>query len=179
MKKYQKNSEDPFRGGEKTELTEMLLRRERRAEEIALFLEKGETVLSFKLNIPGPVKTGEGIFLLFKEGQERIRSGCGASGARIVSEREEDLKTGPEALFLVEGADARELKRIMIELEEEGVGRLYDIDVLTKRGGISREELGYPRRKCFLCENDAKLCARSRTHSVEELLSRIREMILK
>lgn len=44
---------------------------------------------------------------------------------------------------------------------------------------ISREDLGEPKRKCFLCGEEAVSCGRSRKHSVYELTSSIKEKILK
>ena len=58
----------------------------------------------------------------------------------------------------------------MIALEETKIGRLYDIDVLEKENTkISRKDLGFPERKCLLCNNPACQCGRSRKHSIEEL----------
>ena len=62
----------------------------------------------------------------------------------------------------------------MIALEETKIGRLYDIDVLEKENTkISRKDLGFPERKCLLCDNPACQCGRSRKHSIEELRKKI------
>ena len=63
---------------------------------------------------------------------------------------------------------------LAVELEDiDPIGRLYDMDVLDTDGKkISREDMGLPRRKCLLCENDAAVCARSRAHSLEALTDR-------
>ena len=42
---------------------------------------------------------------------------------------------------------------------------------------LGREELGLPPRKCLLCENEARVCMRARTHTTEELLAKIEEMV--
>ncbi len=90
----------------------------------------------------------------------------------------ETAPTGPEALFAVE-APSDELKRTLINLETaEPLGRLWDLDVIDPRLGVlSRRSLGLPVRRCILCDEAAHACARSRAHSVAELLRAI-EVIL-
>ena len=85
---------------------------------------------------------------------------------------------GPEA-FLNVNADAFAVKKVTVFIEENHeLGRLFDFDVFTKTGEqISRTELDFPERKCLLCNNNAKVCGRSRRHSTEELLNKIYELI--
>jgi holo-ACP synthase len=68
--------------------------------------------------------------------------------------------------------DAQTAKRMLVELEaNHALGRFWDLDVIDSEGNlISRTELGYESRKCFICDGEAKACARSRKHSYEELL---------
>lgn len=56
------------------------------------------------------------------------------------------------------------LKRLLVEIEETGPsGRLLDLDLLDVHGHpVSRESLGLHQRRCLLCNQPAKLCARSR-----------------
>ena len=66
--------------------------------------------------------------------------------------------TGYEG-YLVVKADGCQVKKLMIALEETKIGRLYDIDVLEKENTkISRKDLGFPERKCLLCDNPACQC---------------------
>ena len=52
------------------------------------------------------------------------------------------------------------------------------MDVLDQEGkSVSRTSMSFPQRRCLVCGKDAKLCARSRAHSVEELQSRIAMLI--
>lgn len=80
---------------------------------------------------------------------------------------------GPEAYFIVKNAaSAEEIKRLLIGFEQtHPIGRLLDLDVLRVDGSpVHREALGLPLRSCFLCEKEAKLCARSRSHGLDELV---------
>lgn len=160
-------------------LAELLDSRERRAARQKEILEKyGGLLVSMTLNIPGPIKDRECYRKALETGMKRLSDSI---PAEAVNCREQlFLPTGPEGYLSVkEGAmPALELKRLTVQLEEaDALGRLFDMDVLTGRGGISRAELNKPGRKCLICGRDAKLCARSQRHSVEELLKKIDEIL--
>lgn len=88
-----------------------------------------------------------------------------------------DLETGYEAYFLVPIA-AADAKRICCALEEEHpLGRLMDIDVIGPRGAVSRGDIGLAPRKCLLCDREVRFCMRAKSHSTEELLAKIQEMV--
>ncbi|WP_305768005.1 citrate lyase holo-[acyl-carrier protein] synthase [Candidatus Epulonipiscium viviparus] len=66
-------------------------------------------------------------------------------------------------------------KEEMVSLEENHqLGRLVDIDVYNLGAAISRKDLGLPVRKCFICSNDAHICSRARTHSIDAIASHFR-----
>ena len=71
--------------------------------------------------------------------------------------------------------NARLVKEKMTALEESRpLGRLFDIDILDANG----EKLSRPiPRRCLICDEQAQVCARSRRHSVEELMAKIEEML--
>ena len=74
------------------------------------------------------------------------------------------------ASFKGDRITAGRAKRLAVAIEEKSpAGRLFDIDIITSSGSISRNLLGLPQRKCLLCGNKAKICARSSTHPIEEL----------
>ena len=67
------------------------------------------------------------------------------------------------------------LQRIGHSLDQNGI---FDIDVIQKDGQkVSREEFGMPPRKCLMCEEEAHLCARNRTHAVPEMVAEIHRII--
>ena len=75
--------------------------------------------------------------------------------------------------FLIVDAPPLEVKALSIKIEDdESLGRLADIDVLTAEKLFSRNDFSQEnkRRKCFLCEKDAVICARSRAHSQKEIM---------
>lgn len=160
-------------------LEEMLAARERRAAIQARLTASHQTpLISFTLNIPGPVKVLEGIPGVFGEGCEKIRHCLASACLSCTDELILREKTGYEAFFCIPAAPEA-VKRLTAPLEEEtALGRLYDIDVIRTDGRkVSREEIGLPPRTCLLCGRPAHECSRSRSHSVEELVARIRKLI--
>ncbi|HUM83918.1 MAG TPA: triphosphoribosyl-dephospho-CoA synthase CitG [Lachnospiraceae bacterium] len=166
---------DQLTDGEEVGLAEMLKAREKRAGRQAELIQQYHVPLvSFGLNIAGPVKVFELARWSFSEGCEQIEIRLKAYGLRILYREESRKKTGCEAYFCVDGS-AEEIKKILTDLEEEHtLGRLFDIDVLGTDGRkVSRTELGYPERTCLLCGRPAFECSRSRKHSVAELFERV------
>ena len=165
--------------GTMVELADMLDAREARAQrQAALHAAHPDAVLvSFCLNIPGPVKTNDLLRRLFDEGIAEIVKQLTISGADCLAREEVHVPTGDEALLAVTGAEAAAIKTAMTSLEESHpLGRLFDIDVLAPDGTkLSRK---IPRR-CLLCDRQAQDCARSRRHSVKDLTERISAMLLE
>ena len=70
--------------------------------------------------------------------------------------------------------EARRAKMSAVELEERlKAGRVFDIDIITPDGSVSRKDLGLPPRKCFFCGNDAKICSKERTHYLPALRNHV------
>lgn len=157
--------------GPEISLEEMLSLREERAalqRELLAGLDKG-CLVSLTLNMAGPVKRTPLSDLFFEEGRRRVAAVLEGLGLDW-RETRMDRPAGLTACFSCSG-QARQVKELLAGLEEaEPVCRLWDLDVLDRSGGkVSRGDLGLPERRCFLCGRPAAQCARSRTHSVEEL----------
>ena len=138
----------------------------------------GKSLLCLTVQLPGPDKRNTTSLKIAEAGVVAVRKA-------FLPEYEElkDLETGYEAYFLVD-LPAEEAKRRACEIEDtHPLGRLMDIDVLHEASTeptriVGRADIGLPPRKCLLCENEVRYCMRAKTHSKEELLSRI-EQILK
>lgn len=154
-----------------TALDKMLqVREERVAIQNSILKKYNSTIISFTMNIPGPIKNNDWIQQSFLYGKQDLLNVMGAFGIEQIESRRVD--SGPEGYFVVQGKfSAEDIKKNIVEFEERhSIGRWFDIDVKNASGiAISREELGLKPRKCFLCNQDAKICGRSRAHSVEEL----------
>lgn len=70
---------------------------------------------------------------------------------------------------------AEKIKKAMIDIEEKHpLGRCVDIDVYNLEGrSISREEFDKKPRKCFICNEDARICVREEKHPHSEVMSYI------
>ena len=161
--------------GPQVELPAMLAARERRAASQQAFREKyRRPLLSFCLNIPGPVKTTPELRTLFDQTCHEIQACLRDLGLTIADSQTIHEATGDEYLLAFAG-DAPTVKAAMTQLEESRpLGRLFDIDILTAEG----QKLSRPvPRRCLLCDRQAQDCARSRRHSVRELTDRIETLL--
>jgi len=73
-----------------------------------------------------------------------------------------------------------ELKKMTVDIETiHPLGRLVDIDILDLNNHtLSRTELGFSPRTCFICSDMAHNCVRSKKHSLEEVLEYIENKVL-
>ena len=154
--------------GETVVLTDMLDCRERRAKKQNDYLARYHTtVISFCMNIPGPVKTNADITKVFQSGVSGIKDYLKKSQIQILDCTEYNEKTGNELILATDTTDSRTLKEAMTAIEEtHPLGRLFDIDVIAPDGTkLSRNTF----RRCFICNAQAQECASSRKHSVPEM----------
>jgi len=160
-------------------LMEMLEARELRVQQQNALREKyGCVVISFSLNIAGPVKNSPLIHRAFQTGIEHLKAGLCAARLPILEQLEREAVTGCEALYAVEGT-AREVKMVCVSIEDgSALGRLFDLDVLDPDGRkLDREEVGGGPRNCIVCGAPGKGCASRRVHAVETLQEATRCMI--
>lgn len=160
---------------------DMMEARERRAEkQSALLARFGQTLLCFTMNIPGPEKDSPLIRMGFALGKRMVRLGLLRLGAAPLHQEETASFTGCEAYYVLPLPPA-EAKRMTADIEEASpVGRLFDLDVIRADGSkVERGEIGLPGRKCLICGEDARACARSRAHTVDELRARTDSILLE
>ena len=157
-----------FYTGKKIELLQMLEEREERAKRQKKLLTKnpGKVLLSFTMNIPGPVKAFPLAHQAFISGIPVVEQGIKVAGGRRDERYIRENETGYEMLALISG-DARRIKKEMVKIEEtHPCGRLYDLDILEENGRkLERTKI----RTCIICGKPAAICARSRAHGLEEL----------
>ncbi len=150
-------------------LIEILEAREQRVQRQGELLSQFPAALiCFTLNIPGPDKSSPLAEKGFQLGCRLLKGQLKTH--KILHFERRCTAAGWEAFFCVD-APADVLKRITVFLEDKTPGgRVFDMDVLTPEGKkLDRERLGYSRRRCLLCENEAAACGRSRAHSLEAL----------
>ena len=157
------------------ELMEVLEARERRVQRQNELLQRFRAPLvCFTMNIAGPVKNSDQILWAFRFGCRLVRRQLDRCRIKLLCLETYEEVTGNEACFAAE-ADPVRLKQLMVELEEKlELGRLFDLDVLTPEG---RKLERNTERCCLICGARGKSCARSRTHTVEELQNKTQAII--
>lgn len=162
--------------GNEITLSQMLERRETRAQTQQSFLAQHHSPLvSFSMNIPGPVKTNDLIRRAFDIGQILLLEGLARLNAQILSVSEIHEDTGDELLLAVNGPSPETLKDLAVHIENSSpLGRLFDIDIIDPQGRkLSRQNF----RTCLICSRQAQECARSRNHTVSELQKAVTDLL--
>lgn len=152
--------------------------REERVDFQNILFEKYKLpMLCLRVNYPGIIKdnkTSRGISNILKGEIESKFS------AQIVYKYYEITAEGPILILIIDNI-AEEIKKYSIYVEENHLlGRCVDIDVYNVDGtGISRTSLGCKPRSCFICQDIAQNCVRSRKHNIEEVINYIEERYRK
>ena len=158
-------------------IDEVLLSREKRvAIQNEMIKKYNLPLISFTMNIPGPIKTNNEIKRAFNIGKNLILEKLKENNIEILEVQELNENTGNE-LFISANSLAEKIKNITVTIEESSeLGRLFDIDVIDVNfKKLSRKSF----RKCLICERQAQECGRSRKHSVEELQKKLEEILSK
>lgn len=162
--------------GKEVDIEEVLLSRERRANIQNKLIEKYNLpIISFTMNIPGPIKTNEDIRIVFNYGKNLLIEKLKENKLEILEFYEINENTGDVLFVVVKTEEVHKVKDITLSIEEnEKVGRIFDMDVIDKDFiKISRKTF----RKCFICDKQAQDCGRSRRHSIQELQNKVEEIL--
>lgn len=156
---------------------ELLDSREARYFKQRELIEKyGKSLISFMLNVPGIEKQNDKLVEIHKIGIELIKK---VFSDKINYEYYANEHTGMYYLAVVD-MDSELVKYKAAEIENSEIGRLFDIDVFSSGGQqISRTSLNLEPRKCILCDENARICIKERTHSYPELIEKMDEIIDK
>lgn len=82
-------------------------------------------------------------------------------------------------LYFKVDEDYKEAKNKAINIENSDLGRFLDIDIIVNNRLVSRKDINLPRRRCFVCNEDAVYCIRNKTHKLELLISTIEKECTK
>ena len=156
-------------------ITDMMNCRDRRVSiQNELINKYDKPVLSFCMNIQGPVKTNEQIRKAFDSGKAELLKVLSTHNITILHTEEFHEPSGDELIMALD-APAEDIKTLATEIEESHpLGRLFDMDVIGT-DGMKLSRGAY--RKCIICGCQAQECARSRKHSVEELQAKIEDLL--
>ena len=181
-------------------LQQLLDSRDRRSQhqKDLLGMHPGKSLLCLTVQLPGAEKRNALSLKIAAAAVEAIRQAF-----PVEQEELADLETGYEGYFLLP-LDPVEAKRRACHVEDtHPLGRLMDLDVLSLKMSpnmdaghvmqfasankpqnmdaevwiVDRTALGLPPRRCLLCGNEVRYCMRAKTHSLEELLAKMEEMV--
>lgn len=95
--------------------------------------------------------------------------------------KEENITFEGPCITYVTSEKSNSVKEKTVNIEENHpLGRLVDIDVYDEFfKGLSREEMGLDKRKCYLCNEYAGICVRNKNHSIEEVIGYIEKIYNK
>ena len=127
-------------------------------------------IISFTMNIAGPVKRSALIDFVF---DHYVRDIPRRLGEAVFMQEIRGI-AGNAAIFAY-NADAAALKKACISMEDEQpAGRLLDLDVIDTDGvKLSRED----ERRCIICGGPAAPCARSRRHALADLTDKTNRIL--
>lgn len=150
-----------------------LRQKEIKAVMINQYIEANKvTVVTMRLNIPGPEKKPDWSDKLFEMGSKVLEQHLYKMDFAFEAIYEQFASQYYEHLLIlaVKGS-ATTIKQQMIELENAtDIGRILDIDVFDHDGScLSRSDFNLEQRNCFLCNDVANVCRREQRHSKEAL----------
>lgn len=151
-------------------INKILDARENRYNNIVNIINKyNYPVVCGKINYPGNMKNtveSDMVFdelenLLIREFEKNI----------VYSQKLEGFDGN--SLLLVVNINYLKAKEISIKIEENHtLGRIFDIDIYIENGEpVSRDVINKEKRKCIVCNNDARVCIKERKHETREIIS--------
>lgn len=147
---------------------DILLERERRIEyQEELVKQYKMAILVIRVNYPGVDKDNplsQGIVKIMEQEIYEKLSGS------IHYKKNTKTAEGPLVTMCI-NKGVRDIKAVTLNIEHNHIlGRCVDIDVYDDTGrSISREDFGLAMRKCYICDDIAHNCVRSKKHSKEEV----------
>lgn len=165
--------------GTHTTLEEVLHAKEQRVLRQNALLDRFPhmSLISLSVNIPGSLKLSHEAVVIFECMRQAIQKRLKQTSYKVLHEEFHRFRSGAEGLIVID-TPALELKSMMCFIEEHHpLGRLMDIDVLDATAqSVSRTALGLTPRRCLVCNEDAKRCARMQAHTYESLHAEIKRL---
>lgn len=157
-------------------IDDILDAREKRAELIQYLTGSyHKPLLVIRVNYPGVSKDNETTRHIVNIAEEHI---SGLFKENIIASVKLINPDGPASLLILD-KNYIKIKEKCIEYEDNSIlGRCVDIDVYNEEGeGISRKDLGFAMRKCFICGDIAHVCVRNRKHKESEIIEFINKKL--
>lgn len=147
---------------------DILIERERRIEyQEKLAKQYKMPILVIRVNYPGLDKDNPLSQAITKIMEQEI---CEVLSSSIHYKKNSTTAEGPLVTMCI-NMEASDIKAVTLNLEHNHLlGRCVDLDVYDDTGrSISRQDFGHAMRKCYICEDIAHNCVRSKKHSFDEV----------
>ncbi len=157
-------------------MSDHLIALEKKAGLIAKLLESHPTVISIQANIPGDDKNISEAHLLVRLFVHVVQDQLNVKVISLMTS-----ETFPYALLTLETENEANIKQTLMNIEDtHPLGRLIDLDLHLegKSHSLSRVQLGLKPRACMICGSETIVCRRTEKHSLETLISHIRQTVL-
>lgn len=146
--------------------------REQKEKIIRNTSQSDRSILSVRINVPGEHKKFEWSYKIHRHACALLELNLVNEAIKYEQIEESFCNNYYEILTLYKiESDPWAIKKIAMILEnQDDFGRLLDIDVYDSSGQcLSRDDLNVPTRKCFICDEPAFMCGRTRKHTIQEL----------
>lgn len=154
---------------------DILKEREKRVEIQNKLMDKfNKTLVCLKVNFPGVNKENELSTAIFNDVSADLEA---KFSNKLLLKLFRITAEGLTEIFIIDEEPLR-VKEGTLNIEEtHPLGRFTDIDVYNPRTkeSISRGQLGYSPRKCYICENSAYECVRSAKHTYNETVDAMKK----
>jgi len=160
------------RSSEPTAVTELLRARCERSQRLAEIAGAHAGAISVTANRPGLEKQSPETSLLVRLFTSQVRQLLHPPFCESFNSAD-----GEASLFGVQ-TDPFAAKRLLTTLEaQHPLGAYIDLDLVTENGRLSRKALNLKPRRCPLCGDAAKVCARSRRHDPHTFNNQMRQAV--
>ncbi|MBR3561723.1 MAG: citrate lyase holo-[Oscillospiraceae bacterium] len=166
---------------EEVTLEQVLAAQDARTQRQNALLERYHMpVISFSMNLPGPVKDSPLIRRAYFTGRDTLLKSLRDECIKVLRKEETLAATGFEIQIAVK-EEALTVKKLCVQIEDATtLGRLFNMDVLAADASkLDREEVGGSERGCIVCGAAGRGCASRRAHSVEELQAAARRIMVE
>jgi len=146
-------------------LERALAERDRRTRETERLLASGRrSVVRLSARMPASLRERGLADEPVRNGGLAFEALCRAQGLDLRPAGSGAGALGPWRLW-VSGEAALDLKRAAVSVEEASwLGRLLDLDVMTREGPVGRSSLGLAPRPCVICGTPAAVCSGRAVH---------------
>lgn len=156
-------------------MNNILRAREQRGTHIQTLIKThpNETIVVLKLNTIGTDKNPKHTRFILNMFDRYISK----EFKEVLTLSERNSSLDGDYIYYIVKMESKNVKQATVQLEDDKpFGRLVDIDVYNEVP-LSRIDLSLPSRKCFICDNEAHICSRNKTHTLEEINSYIQTQI--